>query len=242
MKVSADRHSRPLADFENDTTGIWKHLPKTSVPKVPVLKAEMRRRANKIGIKLRKNTSPRSECLRWLATSPVKDLADIKCLRQEEAIVYQELIEASAETDDENRARLLTANWSGPVPWLRLCHCVVDDEFIKALRTRDDVMERDELDARDSISGPDTFDEIVSRRHNDPDFVPVTLALPDLHEDFAVPISLPLNEMPGGTITVSEVKKRSTESRAKTTQVRDGLSLNPVLSCAYVATNAPFFP
>lgn len=220
LRISPDVHSRPLADFEHDTTDIWKHLPRSSVPKVPVLKAEMRRRANKKGMKLRKNTAPKAECLRWLSDNPVDDPVDVEYLRQEETVLYQELIKASAELENEERSRPLTANWSGIKPWLRLCLCMVEDEAMVALRSRDDVMERDELDARNHINRPDTCDEVVARRHNDPDFVPSTVALPDLHEAFAEPILLPFNEMPGGALTASEVKKKITECRAKLMQVR----------------------
>ena len=84
---------------------------------------------------------------------------------------------------------------------------------------RDDCMARDELDARGHKDRPLAYDEIVVNLYNNETFVPVTEALPDMHNTFAQPMELPFAEMPGGKISSDAVKVRMSESRAKLLQV-----------------------
>lgn len=214
-----DPNSRPLANFENDTTDIWKQLPKASIPKVPQLKNEMKRRASQRGIKLRKNTAPKAECIKWLEENPVVDPVDRAFLQEEEAVLYQALIEAAVEHEDEQRAKLLTANWVGNKPWLRLYCCMVSDEAMTALKRKDEVLDREQLDARNNAERPETHVEVVCRCFNDPEKVFFTEILPELHEDFSEVIRLDFNEMPGGALKPEECKKKMTECRAKLMQV-----------------------
>ena len=94
------------------------------------------------------------------------------------------------------------------------------DEALAALRDRDRVMDREELDARNSDQRPETYEEVVARVYNDPDIVFYTEVLPDLHADFADCTSLEFAEMPGGNISAEDVKKKIGEARVNLMQVR----------------------
>jgi hypothetical protein len=81
------------------------------------------------------------------------------------------------------------------------------------------VLDREELDARNSDQQPETYDEVVARLYNDIDNVFFTESLPELHSDFAECMSLDFDDMPGGAITADDVKKKIGESRVKLMQV-----------------------
>ena len=68
------------------------------------------------------------------------------------------------------------------------------------------VMDRQELDARNSASRPETFFESVARVFNDDTTFFITESLPDLHYSFAHPMSLAFDDMPG-PVTPEEGKK-----------------------------------
>lgn len=223
--------NRPLANYE-DQDSVWRHLPKAAVPKVPDLKTEMKRRAAAVGLKkLRKNTAPKAECVNWLKQNPVKCGADIAYLLEEEGKIYENLLEVEKEHSLQSRARLLTANWSTKEPHCRLIGCMVHDDAVQALRHHDSVMERDELDARNSDKRPETFFEVVARLYNNNKLTIHIPSLPEVHSEFADQMNLKFEDMPGGEISVEDVKKRITELRAKTTQVRN-IRPNHVFSIA----------
>ena len=213
--------SRPLADTDTDTDGVWKHLPKTSLPKVPDLKLEMKRRAKRLGLKkLRKNTAPRADCIAWLKQNPVTETLDVQYVRKLEKELWEMCVAASIEFQTQQKEKLSTSNWNTSHPWLRLYGCMTHDEAFESLRNHDRVMDRDELDARNNENRPETLWEVVTRLYNDNEVVITTPALPDLHADFATVLELKYEDMPGGQITVEEAKRRGTEAKAKLTQVR----------------------
>ena len=93
-----DSNGRLMADTEEDE--LYKaHLTKSFVPKVPQLKAEMKRRTEKKGNKFRKNSALKPECYRWLKANPVEDPKDIAFLKCEERKVYATLMEMAQESE-----------------------------------------------------------------------------------------------------------------------------------------------
>ena len=113
--------------------------------------------------------------------------------------------------------------------------CCVEDEALEALKHKDRVLERDELDAHNSSMRPETFNEVVARLYNDPELELWTEALPELHITFAEPIDCSFEFMPGGKISVEDVKKKLSDARAKLTQVRSddgGVSVTSVFGDA----------
>jgi hypothetical protein len=210
---------RPLADFEEDVF-YKEYLEKSSVPKVPLLKAEMQRRAREAGIgKLRKNSVLKPEAIAWLKNNPVKGKDNIKFLIKQEQALYMAMKAVAAETLAAEKEKLSSAAWTGPKPWLRLYLCATEDKALEAMKFKDSVMDKDELDARRSTDRPETFEEVVARLYNDASLHLETEPLPTLHTTFSETIELPFDSMPGGKITSETVKMRMSESRAKLLQV-----------------------
>ena len=73
-----DNKGRKIADIKEDF--LYKNIfSKALLPKVPRLKIEMKRRAEKAGLKnFRKKSALKPECIRWLKSNPVKEMVDIE--------------------------------------------------------------------------------------------------------------------------------------------------------------------
>ena len=86
-----------IADLDDDP--LYKdYLEKTYVPKVPMLKNEMKRRAKALGLqKFRKNSCLRPEAITWLKNNPVTDKDSADFLLKTEAALYKTLKEAAKE-------------------------------------------------------------------------------------------------------------------------------------------------
>ena len=76
--------------------------------------------------------------------------------------------------------------WRGPLPYLRLMLCLIQDDVRSAYLRRSDVLTRQELDARNSESRQQTAFEIIADRWNDSSFNP-TAPSSICHEDFEDP-------------------------------------------------------
>ena len=184
---------------------------------VPIFKAEMKRRAKALGVtKLKKNSALRPECIAWLRENPVVDIHDIAWIRKEEGRTYHDLLDLQEEKRRDDQDRLLRANWTTQEPWLRLYHCMVSDEAKLALVDLGRVLDRDELDARNSEDRPSTYWEIVTDMYNDESMVFVTHVLPSLHQSFASEITLRYSEMPGDRLGVSDTQKKIGDAKGKT--------------------------
>ena len=212
-------NGRLLADFEDDVR--YKNMTGRSNfnPTVEILKMEMKRRAAKECTKHKKNSAPKTECLRWLKRNPVKDEKDVAFLVKEEGKIYAMVAKAAMEEEQLRIEKQSNANWTGACPWLRLYGAMSSDEAKQALAHFNSTLSREELDARNSIEKPETYPEVVCRIWNDVNFVYVTETIPDLHEEFSEAITLKFEDMPGGTITVEDVKRKMTQVRAKLVQV-----------------------
>ncbi|CAB9530620.1 unknown protein [Seminavis robusta] len=208
-------NTRWLADFENDD--LYKDLPQRSsfCPKVMNLKIEIRRRAKQLGAAVRCSALLRPQCIAWLKNNPIQDVRDIAFLRLEEAKTYRVLEEQKEERDAAAANRLANSNWNVHKPWLRLYMAMCHDAAREALMMDGQVMNREELDARNSDERPPSYAQVVAGIYNDATWTPVTEALPELHSLFEEPISLPFNEMPGGEVSQEEVKTRIADSRAR---------------------------
>ena len=219
-----DRDTDPrryIADIEDDK--VYKLMVNKSsiIPTVDILKAEMKRRANLRGIKkFRKNSCPKSECIRWLKQNPLTNTSDIKFLRFEEKKIYDAVLAAALEGEKQKKEKLLTSNWTGPLPWLRLYCAMMCDDAMESLKDKDRCLARDELDARNSAERPETYVEVVTRIYNDQTEVFYTESLPGLHSNFSETLELKFEEMPGGKITVEDCKKKIADARVKLMTVR----------------------
>ncbi len=136
---------------------------------------------------------------------------------KKQCMLYHQLLQNAAQ---EKRKEGNSPSWIGNVPYLRLYHCLIDDNIREAYVNRDNVMSRLELDGRNSDSRLLTFYEKVSIKYNDPNFNPVSEELNDLHDDYTSPIDLCYSGAPTPT-TPNKIKDVLTNCRAKLTIIID---------------------
>ena len=121
---------------------------------------------------------------------------------------------AQLTINDKTNDKTKKSPWVTNHPFLRLYHCLLDDNVKKAFMTKDDSLNPQQLDGNKSNKRPPTYEELATKLFNNPDFKPVSMELFELHHEFADEITLTLDMMPG-LITREEVKSRMAESRAK---------------------------
>jgi len=213
------RNERDLCDFDGDDI-VYNNLPdkNTYNPTVPMLKVEVKRRAKDMKLTVATSTMSRPRLNEWLKEHRVMNCMDEAWLQKEEYNIYTLARDAIAEKEQLAADRLRNSNWNSPFPHLRLYLSMCHDDARQALFSKDNCLERDELDAGHSAERPPTYEEAVALVYNNRDYVFCTEALPNLHENFSEPIELIFSEMPGGAITAEDVKARIGDARAKLIQ------------------------
>ena len=124
----------------------------------------------------------------------------------------QEMINESQQNEED---KVLHHTWSNDIPFLRLYHTLVDDSVRGAFGEAFAVKTREELDGRHSALYKDFYKKAADR-FNDKEWVPNSLVVPDLHEDFKRSKPLPLNVTP---ITAEQFKKKLSDNRYKMVKV-----------------------
>jgi hypothetical protein len=201
-----------MFDIEND------ELLKTSfknkatiVPKLTHLLEECKRRSDLFAIPRIRKSAKKIEIIAWLKEHPVVDPKDVLFLRHEITKTYRAIRRQSEES--RNQASGNRTNWIS-TNWLRLYCAAIDDEARTSLLQKDDCMNRAELDGRNHAERPDDWYAKTAELYNSKKIY-VTLALRDLHIDYAYTRQLRFQDLPGGPITEADVKTKLAESRAK---------------------------
>lgn len=126
-----------------------------------------------------------SKVLDWLDENPITSVDDVAFLEKTVTHTKQTALDAFAASKAEKAS--IDVNWTGKYPYLRLIHCLIDDDDIKeAYLHRHDVdTTRMTVENRNSVDKrPPTVWEMISAKWNDKNFEPKTAELPDLHSDF----------------------------------------------------------
>ncbi|KAL3932417.1 MAG: hypothetical protein SGARI_003968, partial [Bacillariaceae sp.] len=203
----------------------WLEEPYASMPQrgaIPKVKAhlieEVRRRRLAMGWSAKKSKCSSFnglQCREFLKNNPITDVRDVAFIRKQEKEWYNLVAKQKSDREEAARIRLSQANWNGNLPYLRLYSCICHSRARQALVRSSAVYNRDELDAgEDHEDSPAKFRAIVAELYNDPSIVFHTEVLPNLHHEFAEPIELRFEDMPGGAITPEEVKTRYGDARA----------------------------
>ena len=118
-------------------------------PKAVTLTAEIARRAFVLNIKKPKCANWKITAKQdWLVKYPITNPADVEFVKRECAL-YISLLQNAA--DEKSRQAVASSlNWAGNNPYLRLYHCLIEDDIKEAYVNRDDVMTRQQLDGRRS--------------------------------------------------------------------------------------------
>jgi len=103
---------------------------------------------------------------------------------------------------------------------MRLVHCILQDDVRPAFENRNNILQRPELDARNAPDHPLTWTQLVANKFNDPRFLEaVTEVFPELHSDFAIPISINRSDCPND-ITPEQVDFWVTDRKSKLLAVK----------------------
>jgi hypothetical protein len=186
-------------------------LEKSKKPKKPDLQREVDRRGQAKKMKDPSCHVPKSiewdvpKMLEWLKQNPIQDKDDIEFLQKEEQIFYNDCcraMEYKRKNQDEKQASM---NWTNNTPWMRLCRAAMEDDAKEAFLVGAWKLTREELDARGNELCPRLFEEVVANHYNNPNKVYITIASPELHDDFTAVMSISFDDVPGG-ITPDQVK------------------------------------
>jgi hypothetical protein len=159
-------------------------------------------------------------CIKWLLKNKIPSNKEFKeeiPYVRSQLNKYKAHVTAMVLSDKATEALSTSKNWCTSLPFLRLYDMFMDKEIQHKLVTLNVVKSREELDSRNSVKGGTSFFEDATAKFNDVDFVPEWMALPDLHEDFAVSKKLYLLV---DEIDAEDVKKGFTNCRGKLIKVK----------------------
>jgi hypothetical protein len=176
-------------------------IQKLFTPSVKLLCIETMRQATALSMKVPKSSHYLNDkCYKWLFQNPIAHHVDIAFLVEEKAKFKTE-VEAAASKAKAKK----TLHWIDNDPFLCLYHCLINDTIKAAFLDCDNVLNCEELDARNLDKRPKTFEQEAAELFNDATFAPISLHLPSVHLDFDEPKVLCIEDMPG-IITPDEVK------------------------------------
>ena len=122
----------------------------------------------------------------WLTNNPISTPADVRFLLEEVERVKDMIVAAQQEHQSEEVA---LQDWRGNIPYLRLIHCLAEDNIKPAYLRRHYAWSRQRLDARNSEARPPTVYEQIADLWNAPSYNPST-EISDCHSDYSSSISL----------------------------------------------------
>jgi hypothetical protein len=199
--------------------------PKSDIkPKLKDLQNEVVRRAELFGVKPipRPNSWNSEKIMSWLMDHPLNDPDNIAFLTSEVRRVSDIVAAAQKEALEEESKLQQYSMWRDKVPYLRMIHCILEDDIKVAYLKRNDVISRTQLDARNSVDKREvSVYERIADKWNSPDFNPKTEIL-DCHEDFMVSIDCSYTLVKDlAPATPQKVKDKLTEMRTNLIRIID---------------------
>ena len=144
------------------------------VPVVPHLIKEIQRRcaSQKITpVKCKNYNKPK--LLTWLSNNPIVDPADVAFLVKEEALFRKVPTDSMQEKENNNlmtnkeTIKTIKKPWNQNGPFLRLYHCLLEDNVRKAFIKNDEALTHQQLDANKSSKRSPNWQELARDRFND---------------------------------------------------------------------------
>ena len=141
------------------------------------------------------------KCIEYLMSNPIptsekRDLDSLQSELEEWKGIQRMVNESHTRQEDW----ILHRSWLCDIPYLRLYHTLVEDNIRSAFGKAYHAKTREELDGRNSTLFQD-FYELAAKQFNDGEWIPDSLVLPDLHEDYARSKPPPLNVAPITAVT-----------------------------------------
>jgi hypothetical protein len=157
-------------------------------PTLVLFKKELKRRDPKIGVSNKKIDNILELLRGKLCLKDAEDIAFIKSKVQQ----YTATLLGAVDGGSTNKSSTVCRKYDR----MRFIECMVLDNVKPLYFLTNEVMTRTELDSRNSVarSRRDDFFEQVSKEFNNAEFVPMSRIIPDLHEEFAEGVLLPLSE------------------------------------------------
>jgi hypothetical protein len=184
--------------------------------------AEVKRRGELLDVQPRPKPAQWNveKMTRWLIQKPIQNPACVQFLVAEVTRVNAIFEEALRVKKNEKNGP--SGLWVKNEPWLRLLHCILEDDIRPLYLQRDQVLTRPQLDALSSPDRPMSIYKRIALRWNDPLFNPMTV-VSDCHEDFAKEIDIGWDAVvgDGGYAVPSEenVHHRLTDMRTKLVRI-----------------------
>ena len=132
---------------------------------------------------------------KWLDDNPISDVAEVAFIKSTIAervhVAKRAAEEAPAPRNNGGVGGGSIGNWVGKYPHLRLIHCIIDDNDIKAAYLARNNCPRDRMVVENRNSPEARAANIwvmVANKWNDAEYMPVTSLKPETHSDFAQPI------------------------------------------------------
>lgn len=151
--------------------------------------AEVKRRADLFDIQPRPKPGQWNldKIQSWLHSQPIINDACVDFISRELKQTTQQFEDALATKEAEKLPG--SGAWLGNAPWLRLLHCILEDDIRVNYLNRDRVLSRMELDAGSSPNQPPSVYQQIAERWGSTSFNPVTCRS-TCHEDFTNPIDV----------------------------------------------------
>ena len=192
-------HSRDIPDHKEPPFSQSKVYHSEVKPDASTLKLEVTQ-CWKAYMKSRRQPRPSNwkidKCIEYLMENPIPttEIYDLDWIESEikESKGIQEMVNESQQREDD---RILHHTWSTDILYLCLYHTLIEENIRLSLGEAFAMKTRKQLDGRNSNLFK-SFYEKAADRFNDASWIPNSLVIPDLHEDFNRSRPLPLNVAP----------------------------------------------
>ena len=192
-------HSRDIPDHKEPPFSQSKVYHSEVKPDASTLKLEVTQRwkaYTKSGRQPRPSNWKIDKCIEYLMENPIPttEIHDLDWIESEleEWKGIQEMVNESQQHEDD---QILHHMWSTDILYLRLYHTLIKDNIRSSLGEAFATKTREQLDGQNSNLFK-SFYEKAADHFNNASWIPSSLIIPDLHEDFNQPRPLPLNVAP----------------------------------------------
>lgn len=228
MSEDDDGPKVPLMDLNESPFKDMKKK-KEIKPSVEILREEVKRRSecnnSNNDNKPKPNGWTAKKCYEWLNANPITTEEDVAFLSQRAKAVKQVVANAtqkvissssnpSVEVEQGNR-------WFGPLPYLRLIHCLLEDDIKAKWIHRGRAKTIQEIDARRSDVREEDVHETIAKRWNCTSFNPTTM-VSNCHYDFSQEIDIGFDATSEfARATPSKVKEKLAKLKTDLTLIVD---------------------
>ena len=192
-------HSRDVLDHKEPPFSQSKVYHSEVKPDASTLKLEVTqcwKAYTKSGRQPRPSNWKIDKCIEYLLENPIPttEVNDLDWIESElkESKGIEEIVDESQQCEDD---WILHHTWSTDIPNLHLYHTLIEDNIHLSVGEAFAMKTREQLDRRNSNLFK-SFYEKAADHFNDANWIPNSLVLPDLHEDFNRSRPLPLNVAP----------------------------------------------